>query len=74
MKCIHDNWAEDCDELCSSCGHECRQHNVSSHIPCFEQGCNCKEFDYNDEFDRDYSQDEEISDEYISELIAKGIK
>ena len=58
MKCEHDDWAEDCEELCSYCGHDCKYHNWSNHVICFYDNCMCKGFNYNDEFDLEEESDE----------------
>jgi len=51
FKCEHDNIADECEEICSYCKHDCGHHNWSSNNICYYDDCNCKGFDYNDEFD-----------------------
>jgi len=45
IKCSHDNYAEDCNEMCL-CGHECKYHYWSNKVPCYGGGkiCMCDGF------------------------------
>ena len=43
--CKHNNLAEDCNELCENCDHECKYHNYSKLVPCWRENCMCEGFE-----------------------------